>query len=206
MFCATLEGIKMKQSPVCLCAGLLTVWLVGCQSGSAATTSGGFDNDLYAIPVGTEHLPIGATIHAGEDLSYPLRVFPAGSSGYTAAISGSWDFSLGPNPDETSDQTDDFEALFPTYEYSYTYGQWIRYRDLPPGQTWQFTYGVFTFAGDQQVGDWLDYSGGVGGQVGYSFRDAFRVEFVVPEPSTFILLSTGALGLLAYAWRNRRRR
>jgi hypothetical protein len=44
----------------------------------------------------------------------------------------------------------------------------------------------------------------VGGLGAYNGNHYVELDVVVPEPSTTLLLATGAVGLLAYAWRKRK--
>ncbi len=48
--------------------------------------------------------------------------------------------------------------------------------------------------------------GGTTGGTGYNYFDNIHLYGPVPEPSTVALLVTGALGMLAYAWRRKRRK
>ena len=45
---------------------------------------------------------------------------------------------------------------------------------------------------------------GAGGNVQYVLDSVSLSSAVIPEPGAFMLLATGLIGLLAYAWRRRR--
>ena len=64
----------------------------------------------YPLPEGTPFLRIHPTLH--NDLSNDLYITASGSSGYSGALPQPFDFSPGPNLNETNQQNDDYLAQF----------------------------------------------------------------------------------------------
>jgi hypothetical protein len=86
----------------------------------------------------------------------------------------------------------------------------VRYGDLSATQLTDYTVSVPTvqstdaWAG-KPISIWLHsqtFNGSINGSC-WNF-DNVRLSSITPEPSTLVLLVTGLLGLLAYAWRKRR--
>jgi hypothetical protein len=80
---------------------------------------------------------------------------------------------------------------------------------LSAGYLYQFTYSFSTdtctknFTGKTMT---IRLGGGTTSGTGYNCFDNIHLYGPVPEPSTVALLVTGALGMLAYAWRRKRRK
>jgi hypothetical protein len=70
---------------------------------------------------------------------------------------------------------------------------------------WSFTTDACTknYVGKTMT---IRLGGGTTGGTGYNYFDNIHIYGPVPEPSTVALLVTGALGMLAYAWRRKRRK
>jgi len=91
------------------------------------------------------------------------------------------------------------------FDATYTSGHY----PMNAGTMYQFAYSFSTdtctknFTGKTMT---IRLGGGTTSGTGYNYFDNIHLYGPVPEPSTVALLVTGALGMLAYAWRRKRRK
>jgi len=91
------------------------------------------------------------------------------------------------------------------YDNGHTDGGYGQQKGYMYQYAWSFTTDACT---SNYVGKTLTVrlGGGTTGGTGYNYFDNIHLYGPVPEPSTVALLVTGALGMLAYAWRRKRRK
>jgi hypothetical protein len=91
------------------------------------------------------------------------------------------------------------------YDSNHTQGGYGNVNGYMYQYAWSFASNLCTknYVGQSMT---IRLGGGTTGGTGYNYFDNIHLYGPVPEPSTAALLVTGALGMLAYAWRRKRRK